>query len=134
MAGKGCHLAGCNGPAAGWLGINPLEASPGADLGPRVVADVMGIIKKVMGASWDTAVQMQEILENGLLAVLSGEPRPTMAHLFKLLSDTDYRFDLTRPTQRSDCRPLLAEPGDEKGTGVGYYAVGPAPARQRLPA
>lgn len=76
------------------LGINPLEAPPEADLG-QVVADVMGIIKKVMGASWDTAVQMQEILENGLLAVLNGEPQPTMAHLFKLLSDTDYRFDLT---------------------------------------
>ena len=76
------------------LGINPLEAPPEADLG-QVVADVMGVIKKVMGASWDTAVQMQEILENGLMAVLWAEPRPTMAHLFKLLSDTDYRYDLT---------------------------------------
>jgi hypothetical protein len=76
------------------LGINPLEVPPDADLGP-VIADVMGVIKKVMGASWDTAVQMQEILENGLLAVLNGEPQPTMAHLFKLLSDPDYRYDLT---------------------------------------
>ncbi len=76
------------------LGINPLEVPLDADLGP-VIADVMGVIKKVMGASWETAVQMQEILENGLLAVLNGESQPTMAHLFKLLSDPDYRFDLT---------------------------------------
>ncbi len=76
------------------LGINPLESPPEADLGV-VAADVMGVIKKVMGASWDTAVQMQEILENGLQAVLQGEAQPTMPHLFKLLSDPDYRYDLT---------------------------------------
>jgi hypothetical protein len=76
------------------IGVNPMDAPAGADVG-QVVSDVMGVIKKVMGASWDTAVQMQEILENGLLAVLGAEPQPTLAHLFKLLSDEDYRFDLT---------------------------------------
>ncbi|HID64444.1 MAG TPA: hypothetical protein EYP49_17135, partial [Anaerolineae bacterium] len=76
------------------MGINPLEAPEGADLG-QVVADVMGVIRKAMGANWDTAVQMQEILENALLAVIGGEEQPTMVHLFKLLTDADYRYDLT---------------------------------------
>ena len=76
------------------LGINPLDVPAGADPG-TVVADVMGVIKKVMGASWDTAVQMQEILENALLAILAGQPEPTMVHVYRLLSDADYRYDLT---------------------------------------
>jgi hypothetical protein len=38
---------------------------------------------------------MQEILENALLAVLTGQPQPTFVHLFKLLTDADYRYDLT---------------------------------------
>lgn len=76
------------------IGVNPLEAPAGADLG-ALTADVMGVMKKGMGANWDTAVQMQEILENALLAVLSGEPAPMMVHLFKFLADADYRYDLT---------------------------------------
>ena len=76
------------------LGINPLDAPAGADIG-SLVADVMGVMRKAMGANWDTAVQMQEILENALLAVLRGEQEPTMAHLFKLLTDDNYRYDLT---------------------------------------
>lgn len=80
--------------AARVLGVNPLDVPPGADPN-AVVAEVMGVIKKVMGASWDTAVQMQEILENSLLAVLRMQPQPTLAHLFKIMTDADYRFDLT---------------------------------------
>ena len=76
------------------IGVNPLDAPADADPGV-VVSDVMGVIKKVMGASWDTAVQMQEILENALLAILHGEKNPTLLHLFKILTDADYRFDLT---------------------------------------
>ncbi|MBE7550028.1 MAG: type IV secretion system DNA-binding domain-containing protein [Anaerolineales bacterium] len=76
------------------LGINPLELPAGAEMG-AVVANVMGIMRKAMGANWDTAVQMQEILENALLAVLAGQPRPTMVHLLKLLTNSDYRYDLT---------------------------------------
>ncbi|MCL4297958.1 MAG: type IV secretion system DNA-binding domain-containing protein [Anaerolineae bacterium] len=76
------------------LGINPLELPAGAEMG-AVVANVMGIMRKAMGANWDSAVQMQEILENALLAVLAGQPRPTMVHLLKLLTNTDYRYDLT---------------------------------------
>ncbi len=72
-------------------GINPLQAPPGTDPG-TLVADVLGVMRKVMGANWDTAVQMQEILENALLAVIKGQPQPTLAHLFKLLSDEDYRL------------------------------------------
>ncbi|NJN99838.1 MAG: type IV secretion system DNA-binding domain-containing protein [Anaerolineales bacterium] len=60
-----------------------------------MVANVMGVMRKAMGANWDTAVQMQEILENALLAVLGGQPRPTMVHLLKLLTNPDYRYDLT---------------------------------------
>ena len=76
------------------LGINPMDMSEGAD--PMVVSgDVMGVMKKVMGASWDTAVQMQEILENALLAILSYEKEPTMAHLLKMLTDENYRFEVT---------------------------------------
>ncbi len=76
------------------LGINPLEFSAGADIG-QVSADVMGVMRKAMGAGWDQAVQMQEILENALLAVLKGQPNATMVHLFKLLTNEDYRYDLT---------------------------------------
>ncbi|MCB0164146.1 MAG: type IV secretion system DNA-binding domain-containing protein, partial [Anaerolineae bacterium] len=76
------------------IGINPLEFRPGADLG-AVVANVMGVMRKAMGANWDQAVQMQEILENALLAVISGQSEATMVHLFKLLTDPDYRYDLT---------------------------------------
>lgn len=76
------------------IGINPLDVPPEADVG-AVVADVLGVIRKVMGASWETAVQMQEILNNALQAVLIGQPRPTFVHLFKLLSNADYRYDLT---------------------------------------
>jgi len=36
------------------IGVNPLDAPADADPGV-VVSDVMGVIKKVMGASWDTA-------------------------------------------------------------------------------
>jgi len=76
------------------IGINPLDVPPEADIG-TVVADVMGVIQKAMGASWKTAVQMQEILENALLAVIAGQSQPTFVHLFKLLTDPDYRYDLT---------------------------------------
>lgn len=76
------------------IGINPLEIPTGAEMG-AVIADVMGVMRKAMGASWDTAVQMQEILENALQAVLTGQPRATMVHLLKLLTDADYRYDLT---------------------------------------
>lgn len=76
------------------IGINPLDVPAGADVG-AVVADVLGVIRKVMGASWETAVQMQEILNNALQAVLLGQPQPSFVHLFKLLSDADYRYDLT---------------------------------------
>jgi hypothetical protein len=76
------------------IGINPMEFAPGTDIG-TVVANVMGVMRKAMGANWETAVQMQEILENALLAVLAGQPQPTLVHLFKLLSDADYRYDLT---------------------------------------
>ena len=76
------------------IGLNPLEASAGIDVG-TIVADVLGVIRKVMGASWETAVQMQEILENALLAVIAGEAQPTFVHVFKLLTDPDYRYDLT---------------------------------------
>jgi hypothetical protein len=76
------------------IGVNPLDVPPGAEIG-AVVADVMGVIRKVMGASWDTAVQMQEILNNGLQAVLLAQPQPTFVHLFKLLTDANYRYDLT---------------------------------------
>jgi hypothetical protein len=38
---------------------------------------------------------MQEILENALLAVMAGEQQPTFVHVFKLLTDADYRYDLT---------------------------------------
>ncbi|MCB0014054.1 MAG: hypothetical protein KDE34_19215, partial [Anaerolineales bacterium] len=76
------------------IGINPLDVPQEVDVG-AVVADVMGVIRKVMGASWETAVQMQEILNNALQAVLVGQPQPTFVHLFKLLSDADYRYDLT---------------------------------------
>jgi hypothetical protein len=76
------------------IGINPLDVPAEADVG-AVVADVMGVIRKVMGASWETAVQMQEILNNALQAVLIGQPQPTFVHLFKLLSNADYRYDLT---------------------------------------
>ncbi|GAB4447745.1 MAG: hypothetical protein Kow0031_30300 [Anaerolineae bacterium] len=76
------------------MGINPLEFSAGADIG-QVTADVMGVMRKAMGAGWDQAVQMQEIMENALLAVLKGQPNATMVHLFKLLTNEDYRYDLT---------------------------------------
>lgn len=76
------------------LGINPLEVPTGADMG-AVVADVMGVMRKAMGANWDAAVQMQEILEYALQAVLNRQPRATMLHLLKLLTNADYRFDLT---------------------------------------
>jgi hypothetical protein len=76
------------------MGINPLDKAAGADIG-TLVADVMGVMRKAMGANWDGAVQMQEILENALLAVISGEDQPTMIHLFKFLTDANYRFDLT---------------------------------------
>jgi hypothetical protein len=76
------------------IGINPLDAPEGVDL-DALAADVMGVIKKVMGASWDTAVQMQEILDNALQAVLAGQPEPTMLHVYRLLTDADYRYDLT---------------------------------------
>jgi len=76
------------------IGINPMEFAPGSEIGP-VVADVLGVMRKAMGAGWDQAVQMQEILENALLAVLTGQPQPTLVHLFKLLTDVDYRYDLT---------------------------------------
>lgn len=86
------------------LGINPLDAPSGADTG-AVIGDVLGVIRKVMGANWESAVQMQEILENALLAVLLGEKQPTMVHLFKLLTDPDYRYDLT-----ADIRDPIAAP------------------------
>ena len=76
------------------LGINPLEAPEGAELG-QVVADVMGVMRKAMGASWDTAVQMQEILDNALQVILRVEKTPTMVHLFKMLADEAYRFEVT---------------------------------------
>lgn len=89
------------------LGINPMDAPEGAD--PNVISgDVMGVMKKVMGASWDTAVQMQEILENGLLAVLRYEKTPTMAHLLKLLSDEAYRFDVTAQIEDPVAAPYWA--------------------------
>lgn len=76
------------------IGINPLQVPQNAEMG-AVIADVMGVMRKAMGANWDTAVQMQEILENALMAILNGQPRPTMVHLFKLLTDVDYRYDMT---------------------------------------
>jgi len=76
------------------IGINPLERARGADTG-AVVADVMGVMRKAMGANWDTAVQMQEILEYALQAILVGQPKPTMVHLLKLLTNADYRYDIT---------------------------------------
>jgi hypothetical protein len=76
------------------IGINPLDVPENMEVG-AVVADVMGVIRKVMGASWETAVQMQEILNNALQAVIVGQPGPTFVHLFKLLSNADYRYDLT---------------------------------------
>ncbi|MEM7028984.1 MAG: hypothetical protein AAF629_05285 [Chloroflexota bacterium] len=76
------------------IGINPLHAPAGADIG-SLVADTMGVMRKAMGANWDSAVQMQEILENALLAVIGYQEQPTMTHLFKLLTDENYRFDLT---------------------------------------
>ncbi|GIK42108.1 MAG: hypothetical protein BroJett011_59410 [Chloroflexota bacterium] len=86
------------------LGINPLQAPENADIG-TVVADVMGVMRKAMGASWDTAVQMQEILENALLAVLKGQDQPTMVHLFKMLTDVDYRFELVSKLNDPISRP-----------------------------
>jgi len=76
------------------IGINPLEFEAGADVG-QTAANVMGVMRKAMGAGWDQAVQMQEILENALLAILQGQPNATMVHLFKLLTNPDYRYDLT---------------------------------------
>ena len=76
------------------IGINPLDMPPGSEVG-SVISDVMGVMRKVMEANWDNAVQMQEILENSLKALLIGQPQPTMVHLLKLLTDADYRYDLT---------------------------------------
>ncbi len=76
------------------IGINPMEMAPGADIG-AVVGDILSVMRKVMGANWDSAVQMQEILENSLNALLVGQAEPTMVHLLKFLTDADYRYDLT---------------------------------------
>ncbi len=76
------------------VGINPMEVPPGADIG-AVIGDILGVMRKVMGAGWDQAVQMQEILENSLNALLTGQSEPTMVHLLKFLSNADYRYDLT---------------------------------------
>lgn len=86
------------------IGINPMEFTPGDDIG-SVSANVMGVMRKAMGAGWDQAVQMQEIMENALLALLRGQSRPTLVHLFKLLTDADYRYDLTYDIDDPIVRP-----------------------------
>ncbi len=86
------------------IGINPMEFSPGSDIG-AVSADVLGVMRKAMGAGWDQAVQMQEILENSLQALLRGQPQPTLVHLFKFLSNADYRYDLTYDIDDPIVRP-----------------------------
>ena len=76
----------------GWLRLLPLgeAAAPSlAQWGALLVALGLGF-----ALGWDQAVQMQEILENALLAVMAGEQQPTFVHVFKLLTDADYRYDL----------------------------------------
>ncbi|MCP4995502.1 MAG: type IV secretion system DNA-binding domain-containing protein, partial [Gammaproteobacteria bacterium] len=86
------------------IGVNPMEFTPGADIG-AVSADVMGVMRKAMGAGWDQAVQMQEIMENSLQALLRGQSQPTLIHLFKLLTNADYRYDLTYDIDDPIVRP-----------------------------
>ena len=59
-----------------------------AQLGAEKVESLtMGLMKKMMGASWEQAVLMQRFLRDALLAVLEVEPTPTMLNLWHWLKD-----------------------------------------------
>ncbi len=79
---------GANGPAGRSIGINPLDGQLVARFGAEKVESLtMGLMRKMMGASWDQAVLMQRFLRDALLAVLEAEPSPTMLNLWRWLQD-----------------------------------------------
>ena len=76
------------------VGLNPLDARLVRELGAaRVAAKTMDLIKKVMGASWDTAVRMKRFLQTTLIAVLEAEMAvgraSTLMSVYRCLKDED---------------------------------------------
>ena len=79
---------GAGGAAGRSIGINPLDGRVVAQLGAEKVESLtMGLMKKMMGASWEQAVLMQRFLRDTSLAVLEAEPAPTMLNLWRWLQD-----------------------------------------------
>ncbi len=70
------------------IGINPLDGRVVAQLGvEKVESMTMGLMRKMMGSSWEQAVLMQRFLRDAILAVLEVEPAPTMLNLWRWLQD-----------------------------------------------
>ena len=79
---------GATGPAGRSIGINPLDGRLVAQFGAEKVESLtMGLMRKMMGASWEQAVLMQRFLRAALLAVLEVESSPTMLNLWRWLQD-----------------------------------------------
>jgi hypothetical protein len=81
--------------------LNPLElpADPAKRevAIPLVVSNMMGdrgVFATIMGASWDTAVQMQSILNAGIQLVLDCHKLPTLWTLYLALNRADFRNKL----------------------------------------
>lgn len=71
-------------------GLNILEAPLVANI-PNVVSQCMSVFRKLIGASWDTSVRMQRLLQMGFTTLLYWRDDPTLDDFYQFLTQDDFR-------------------------------------------
>ncbi len=77
----------------GAFGFNPLAAVPATGR-PLAAENLVDVFKKIWFGSWGP--RLEYLLRNAILALLD-QPEPNLAHVLRLLDDTDFR---TRAAER----------------------------------
>lgn len=82
--------------------MNVLEISPDTNVSRReaisnIVSDMMGsngVFATIMGANWESAPQMQTVLNSGMQLLMEAHPKPTLWGLYLVLNDESFRNKL----------------------------------------